>query len=294
MHYSAPVYRPPGEANSILLEVTVGCTHNKCKFCYTYKDIGFKVAPMEQIKADLQEASWRYPENKRIFLVGANPFVLDFEKLKKIAVMINKYLPKCEVITTFTRVSDLKNKTVEQLKELKELGFSFIYVGTESGNDEALRFMAKGITSADSIEQLKKLEETGIKYLAMYLAGLGGHGNAEKGALDTARMFNLLHPRAIAIMSLTIYDGAPLKKLVESGKFIPATELELVKEIMLFIKNLNIVTTVTTQHIVSLIPFKVRLPQDKETIVERLTHFLENTTEEQIAETFDRSMIKSI
>lgn len=294
MHYSEPVFRPPGEANSILLEVTVGCTHNKCEFCYVYKDISFRVAPMEQIEEDLKEASLRFPENKRIYLVGGNPFVLPFEKLKDIVVMINKYLPNCDVITTFARVSDIKNKTMEQLKELKNLGMSFIYVGTESGNDEALRFMKKGITAADSLEQLKKLEEADIRYFAMYLTGLGGYGNAEKSALETARMFNQLSPRGIGIMSLTIYDDAPLKKMVENGEFVQATELELIKEITVFLKNLDISTTVTTQHIVSLIPFKAKFPQDKEQIVGRLTDFLENTSEEQISQNFDRSNIKSI
>ncbi|KUO79025.1 MAG: hypothetical protein APF81_24515 [Desulfosporosinus sp. BRH_c37] len=294
MHYSAPVYRPPGEANSILLEVTVGCTHNKCEFCYVYKDISFSVSPMEQIEKDLKVASLRFPENKRIYLVGGNPFVLPFEKLKNIAVMINKYLPKCEVITTFARISDIKNKTVVQLKELKKLGISFIYVGTESGNDEALRFMKKGITAADSVEQLKKLEEAGIRYFAMYLAGLGGHRNGEKSAIETAKMFNQLSPRGIGIMSLTIYDNAPLKKMVENGEFVQATELELIKEIAVFIKNLNISTTVTTQHIVSLIPFKVKFPEDKEQIMGRLMDFLENTSEEQISQNFDRKNIRSI
>lgn len=294
MHYSAPVYRPPREADSILMEVTVGCTHNKCEFCYVYRDIPFKAATMEQIEADLKEAAIRFPYKNRIYLVGANPFVLSFNKLKEIALMINRYLPNIELITTFARVSDIKDKTVEQLKELKQLGFHYIYIGTESGDDEVLASMKKGITSEDSIEQLKKLEMAGIKYFAMYLAGLAGHRNAERHALATARMFNQLNPRVIGIMTLTIYDNSPLKERIEKGEFVQATELEVIKEITIFLQNLNIKTTITTEHMISLLPFRVNMPEDKERIVKQLWDFIESNSDEEITKRFDRKNIKSI
>lgn len=156
MHYTGTIYRPPYEANTPLLQVTAGCTHNSCKFCSMYKVVQFKVSPMEEIEVDLAEIRGFYRNVERIYLLGADPFVLSFEKLKVIILKIKEYLPECTSISMFARISNIKNKTITQLKELRDLGVTDLYTGPESGDDETLLRVNKNQTSADIVEQCKK------------------------------------------------------------------------------------------------------------------------------------------
>ena len=193
MHFTGTIWRPPYEAESLLLEVTAGCTHHKCKFCTLYHDLPFRfrLSPLRDIEADLQEAqlyaadpiaklSARLqglpkPDSvKRVFLVGANPFVLHFRRLKEIAELIRRYLPACESIGCFARVTDVGLKTDGELSELRELGFDGLSIGVESGSDAALAFMNKGYLSGEIIRQTARLDRAGIAYCFMYLAGLAG------------------------------------------------------------------------------------------------------------------------
>ena len=143
MHYTGTIWRPPYEAYSLLIQVTAGCTHHSCKFCTLYEDLPFKfrMSPLSEVKSDLAEASKYYKNAPRIFFTGANPFVLTTDKLKKLAEMVKKYYPNYQTIGCFGRITDLYNKTVDDLKELRALGYDGITFGVETGNDEALAFM---------------------------------------------------------------------------------------------------------------------------------------------------------
>lgn len=135
MHYTGTLYRNPYEPPSPLLEITQGCTHNKCKFCNMYKDIQFRPSPIEWVEEDLQEIAQMYPETYRLQLIGADPFCLSFDRLNHICDRVNKYLPNVEVMTMAARVTNMKNKTVEELKILKEKGMVEVNIGAESGDD---------------------------------------------------------------------------------------------------------------------------------------------------------------
>lgn len=175
MHYTGTIWRPPYEAASLLLEVTAGCTHHQCKFCTLYNDLpfGFRMSPMEDIESDLQEVErtgkGRNSEGiRRVFLTGANPFVLSYEKLTAIAELIHKYLPSVESIGSFARITDIAPKSEEELTRLHAMGYDGLTIGIETGDDEALRFMNKGYTSADIIEQCQRLDTAGIHYSFFY------------------------------------------------------------------------------------------------------------------------------
>lgn len=176
MHYTGTIWRPPYEADSLLLEVTAGCTHHKCKFCTLYSDLPFKfrMSPIEDIESDLLEVQvLRYnPASMmtaklqglsrpklfhRVFLTGANPFVLKTEKLLEIAALIRKYLPSVESIGCFARITDSKKKTDEELILLRQAGYNRLTIGVETGDDTALSFMRKGYTSQDILTQCKKI-----------------------------------------------------------------------------------------------------------------------------------------
>ena len=159
MHYTGTIWRPPYEAYSLLIQVTAGCTHHSCKFCTLYEDLPFKfrMSPLEEVKSDLKEANHYYKDADRVFFTGANPFVLSVDKLKILAKMVHEYFPNCQSIGCFARITDVSQKSVKDLQELKDLGYDGITFGIETGDDEALVFMKKGYLSKDIIEQCKNL-----------------------------------------------------------------------------------------------------------------------------------------
>jgi radical SAM superfamily enzyme YgiQ (UPF0313 family) len=164
MHFASGVVRPPYEANSVYLQVTSGCSHNACRFCTYYKDAPFRVSPMNEIKEDLAELKSYGVAFDRIYLQGADPFLLSFNKLSRIAELIHEYLPFVKTIGGYGRVDSLKNKNVEQLKALKEMGYSGIVFGVESGDENILKRMNKGYHASEIVPQLSKLDEAGMAY----------------------------------------------------------------------------------------------------------------------------------
>ena len=281
MHYSDRIFRPPYEANTVLLQVTVGCSHHKCRFCNSYMDVKFRPEPMAQIEEDLRELEKTRPNTDRIFLLNADAFVLSFDKLKSLAKTIHLYLPKVKTITMMARVSNVKNKTVEQLKELRALGINDLYVGVESGDDETLKMANKGVTSADALEQLKKLEEADISYLAFYMMGLAGSGKCEQNALATANVFNQLKPAAISIPSLTVFPDTMLYQDILDGKFVETSELERTQEFLVFLKNLKIETMILSHHVTVNTPIVGKFPEEKDRMIAELQSAIDNFDEEK-------------
>lgn len=190
MHYTGTIWHPPHEKYSALIEVTKGCSHHQCRFCNLYYDISFCPSKVDDIIEDCYELSSWYPQTKRVFLIGANPFVLSFHRLKGIAIITRQYFSQLESIGCFARITDIALKTDEELKQLHDLGFDELMIGMESRNDQALDYMNKGFTSKDIIEQCQRLEKAHIQYHFFYIIGLAGRGHAYKSAMNTVRVIN--------------------------------------------------------------------------------------------------------
>lgn len=224
MHYTGTIWRPPYEASSLLLEVAAGCTHHRCKFCTLYAELPFpfRLSPIEDIEADLKEAQKMYRrfgnwKASRVFLTGANPFVLQYEKLMEIAELIHKYFPETETIGGFSRVTDIALKTDEELTALHGAGYDGLTIGMETADDEALCFMDKGYCSEDILEQCGRLDQAGIRYSFFYLTGISGAGRGEDGAKVTASVCNKLHPTLVGANMLTIYPDSKLYEEIQRG-----------------------------------------------------------------------------
>lgn len=286
MHYTGTIWRPPYEAYSLLIQVTAGCTHHSCKFCTLYEDLPFKfrMSLLSEVKSDLAEASKYYKNAPRIFFTGANPFVLTTDKLKTLAEMVKKYYPNYQTIGCFGRITDLYNKTVDDLKELRALGYDGITFGVETGNDEALAFMNKGFRSSDTIEQAKKLEEAGISYNFFYLTGISGAGRGEYGGRETAKVFNQLHPQIIESSMLTIYETSELYQEIQKGNWKEESELEKLAELKALIENLTIQTRIVTDGASNLIQVRGNLPADKEKLVKYLDRLIATADESALRE----------
>ena len=279
MHYTGPVVRPPHEMYSVLLEVTVGCTHNACRFCNFYQDTPFRMAPLTQIEADLKEVHRSDPNAKRVYALGGDPFTLSVPKLKKIGTLIRSYLPKAN-IGTYARITSIMPKSVEELKELRSIGFNDLVIGIESGDDEVLAFMNKGYTSADILEQCLKLEQAGINYYVIFLGGLAGHGNGIRNARNTATVLNQLHPSHMYMTSVAVLPGTELYRDVREGRFQEASELERIQETLELIRQLKNSIMLYGQSIANPVNFVANLPEQKEDLIKEL--------EDKIAKFTDR------
>lgn len=251
MHFTGTVYRNPYWPTWPLLEITQGCTHNRCKFCTMYKDVPFRMSPVEWIEEDLKELAGCDPDARSIQLLSANPLALTYDKLEPILVMINKYLPKIEYIYASTRVTDIKNKTVEELKKTKELGVREISLGVESGDDWTLDRINKGYRAADILEQCHKLEEAGIEYWITFLNGVAGREHSREHAINSAKIFNQCKPMLVGTGSLTLFPGTPLLEEAGRGEFDPLTEKEMLEELKLFVENLTCDCSFITHHTIS-------------------------------------------
>ena len=194
MHYTGTIYRPPFEARSLLLQVTTGCSHNRCSFCTMYRDEQFRIEPLEQIEEDLEEAREYVPGVTRVFLENGDPFALSADRLEQIAVKIHEYLPKVETIAMYASIKNVIGKTDEELKRLRTLGINELNIGVESGLDEALTYMNKGYTAEQAVYELKRLRAAGIDYGANIILGCAGAKLRHENAVATACCGNSCAP----------------------------------------------------------------------------------------------------
>lgn len=251
MHFTDTVYRNPYWPTFPLLQITQGCTHNRCKFCTMYKGVSFRLQPLEWIEEDLQEIAEVMPDAKTIQLLSANPLALTYDKLAPILEKINQYLPKMEYIYTQGRVTDLKNKTVEQLKSLKELGLREISLGVESGDDWTLDRVHKGYHAEDIIEQCGKLRDAGMDFWMSFLNGVAGKEHSHDHAVNSAKIFSQCKPMMVGTGGLTLFPGTPLLIEAERGEFTPLSEKEMLIELKTFVENLTCDCSFITHHTVS-------------------------------------------
>ncbi len=301
MHYTGTIWRPPYEADSLLLEVTAGCTHHKCKFCTLYSDLPFKfrMSPMENIESDLLESQvlrtnpyskmltrLQGKENsepiQRVFLTGANPFVLKTEKLLEIASLIHKYFPSVHSIGCFARITDSINKTDEELAQLRQADYNGLTIGVETGDDVALAFMCKGYTSKDILTQCKRLEQAGINYGFFYLTGISGKGHGETGARASAEIFNQLHPFLIGPNMLTIYPESDVYQEISNGNWQEESELEKYRELRTLVENLDITTYFAAMGASNAFQLRGYLPDDKSKLLETLDKIISEVSEEDL------------
>jgi radical SAM superfamily enzyme YgiQ (UPF0313 family) len=225
------------------------------------------MSPTDEIEDDLKELYHYTPDVTRVFLVGANPFVLSSEKLRHIAYMAKQYLNRLKTIGCFARITDITPKSIEELKQLRSCGYNGITIGVETGDDEALTFMRKGYTSADILEQCRKLDEAGIEYNFFYLTGICGKGKSEQGVENTLKVFNELNPKIIGASMLTIYPASELYTEIQNGNWVEESETEKYNELKMLISGLTIKTHFAALGASNAVQLHGNLPSDKTELV---------------------------
>lgn len=300
MHYTGAIWRPPYEADSLILEATAGCTHRACKFCTLYDELPFKfkASELSTIESDLLEAqTWFHdplskieshlfslpaPKRCRVFLAGANPFALKSKRLLEIAGLIHEHFPTCKTIGCFARVTDIASKTDEELAALREAGYTGLTIGIETGDDAALVFMNKGYVAQDIIAQCARLDAADIAYAFFYLAGISGKGCGIEGARFTAAVCNQTHPFLIGANMLTIYKNSELYQEIITGNWEEETEIEKYQEIKALVKNLEIPVEFAMLGASNPVMLQGRLPEQREQIVATLDRVIEEIGEDRL------------
>ncbi len=245
------------------------------------------MSPLEDIECDLREVKgaakvWNSGRPRRVFLTGANPFVLSYDKLAAIAELIHRHLPSVQCIGSFARITDVALKTDEELTKLRAMGYDGLTIGIETGDDEALRFMNKGYTSADIIEQCQRLDAADIHYSFFYLVSISGAGRGEIGAKLTADICNQIHPSLIGANMLTIYPDSQLYAEIQHGHWHEESELEKYKEMRTLIENLQIPTIFAAMGASNAYQFYGQLPKDKKKLLSFLDEIIGNVSEEEL------------
>ena len=265
MRYEGTIYRPPGERNSYLLQVTVGCSHNACAFCGIYKDKRYHVRPIRDVLEDILMAKNYYGDVTRVFLCDGDAIGLPTEDLLRILHALRLTFPSLQKVATFAGPKPTLKKTPEELRALREAGLTRVYLGVESGSDTVLKAVRKGVDAAGMLEAGRRLVSAGFDVWVMVLIGLAGPGAASRAhALDTAAMINAMGPRHLSALTYIPERGTVLGRAVERGEFQLLTAREALEETRLLLEHLEVNPLhFTSDHASNYLPLKGGLPEDR-------------------------------
>ncbi len=277
MNYDGKIYRPWPEANSLLIQTTLGCTHNKCTFCDMFREKRFRIKKIEEIYNDIDEARQICRQVESIFLIDGNVLALKTEFLLDILGNITSSFPECLKIALYAGLNDLRRKSVEELKELRQAGLSLAYTGLESGDRMTLKRIKKGLTPEQAEEGMAKAKAAGIDILVSIIFGIGGKERSREHIVKTTKLLNIMKPEQIAPMVLAIQPGTELEKQVEKNEFIQATPLQILEEEKYLLENLaDFDTMYWGDHGNNIVSSKGRLPASRELFLGKIDHAIAN------------------
>lgn len=233
------IYLPPHEQTTAALEVSLGCSWHRCTFCDFARD-AFHIHEPEKLEQSLRVLSQLRPDDTRLFFLGENAFFMTAEQIFSIMELVSRHMPNVREYAMYSRIDDILRKKEEELFLLNARGLQALHIGVESGSDSILEARQKGITSAQTVEALQRLDRAGIQYYLTIIPGLGGRRFSRLHAVETARMLNQVHPRNIWCLKLKLWEGTPLYKEAEDGVFDMMTPAEILREERLLLQNLTV------------------------------------------------------
>ena len=279
MRYEGDIYRPPSEAYSLLIQVTIGCSHNKCTFCSMFKDKKFRVRNVDEVMEDLEMARKTYRRVDRIFLCDGDALCLANYKLVAILDKIKELFPECQRVSVYGSAKDVLRKTPEELKELYDKGIEMIYLGAESGSAKVLEAINKGVTPEQLIEAVHKIEASGIKASVTFISGLAGKAGWQEHAVETGKMITEMNASYVGLLTLMLDPRAPITEQIRSGELELLSGEEVVAETYLMLKNANPTKPCVfrSNHASNYVSLRGDLPRDKELMLSKLKLAMENT-----------------
>lgn len=266
------LYRPPSESFSLILQITIGCSHNKCSFCSMYKGVQFHIKPFEQIKAEIDYFRSRAKYVNRIFLADGDALIVPTEKLIEILKYIKNIFPECERISTYASPKSLELKSEDELKKIKDNGISLLYIGAESGSDEVLKNINKGVTSKELGDLILKAKKVGFKTSVTFIVGILGEKDFREHAVATGNFISRCEPDYVGILSLMLEENTTIYQEWLKGNFKEADGIDILKEIKLIIENINVTSNIVfrSNHASNYINLKGNLPEDKKRLIQEI------------------------
>jgi len=276
MRYKGQVIRPPSEAKSYLLQITYGCSWNKCTFCPAYVAKPFKIRPFDEIEQDILMAKEAFPDIRRIFLCDGDGLVLSADRLLAILDLLNFSFPDLNRVGIYFNARDILSKSDDELQRLVQKKLTIGYIGLESGSERVLKKVHKGATRRELIEAVLKAQKNGMKISVIGLLGLGGIEFSEEHANKTASAVSAMKPRYFSLLTLMVVKGTPMYDDFASGKFKLPDELGLLSEMRTIIEKTETERTIfRTNHASNYLPLEGILSRDKRKLIEIIDHALE-------------------
>ncbi len=276
MRYEGTIYRPPSEAGSYIVQATVGCSWNACTYCDMYRAKQFRVRDLREILDDIRFAGDSYGDQvDKIFLADGDALIMDMGHWESILETCRKSFPSLRRVSSYATAMNLQAKRPEELRRLREMGLSLLYIGPESGDDVTLKRIAKGATFDDHVVAAGKAHEAGMKLSTIFLLGAGGVARSEIHARESARLASKMDPRFVSLLTLTVIPGTPIARLEERGRFELPDVTGLLGELRTFVSKARPTDAIfRTNHASNYLPLSGRLPRDRQRLVATLDHAL--------------------
>ena len=278
MRYEQPLFRPPSEAYSLILQATIGCSHNACSFCSMYKGKKFRVRSLAELEEDIRQAKERYGYVEKVFLADGDALAMETEHLLAVLGMVREGFPQVQRISLYAGPKSILAKSEDELRSIREAGASLAYFGLESGDDEVLQAVKKGATSDEMAQAGKKIQQAGIDLSVTMILGLGGRARWREHALATAKIASEINPKFLAALTLMVDKRTPLGKKVAKGEFVVPTAEESLLELKVLIENLKVDNCLfRSNHASNYFAVGGTLPGDRKSMVAAIERALRDT-----------------
>lgn len=283
MFYEGTIYRPPSEAKSLILQISVGCKHNACTFCTMYKDKKFRIKSWAEINEIIRAACIQDPETERIFLADGDAIALDTPLLTDILDQLYAGFPRLKRVGIYGGPKDILAKSPQELADLKAHGLNIVYLGVESGNEDVLQAVRKGVTAAEMIAAGQKAKASGLILSCTIIIGLGGKALSQAHAVDTARVISAIDPEYLGALTLMLDADAPLLKAINEGSFQVLNPFEALAELRTLLAALKVSHCVfRSNHASNYLPLRATLPEDREKLLETMDQVINNRSADQL------------
>lgn len=279
MRYEGDIYRPPSEAYSLLIQVTIGCSHNKCTFCSMFKSKQFRVRQVSEVMEDLETARATYRKVERIFLCDGDALCLATDKLLVILDRIKELFPECRRVSVYGSAKDVLRKSQQELRTLSEHGMGMVYLGAESGSDKVLADICKGVSRDEMIEAVHRIEDAGIPASVTFISGLAGKEGWEDHAIETGKIISEMNASYVGLLTLMLDSRAPIVDKINRGELTLLSAEEVVAETYLLLKHANPSKECVfrSNHASNYVSLRGNLPFDKPRMMDQLQRAMENT-----------------
>ena len=290
MKYEGSIYRPPSEADSLILQVAVGCSYNRCTFCHSFQQKQFRIKSFDEIKEDIDEISDLGPI-PRVFLADGDALIIPQNDLVRILSYLKEKIRGLERVGIYANAVDVLKKSPEELKELRSLGLGIIYLGLESGNAEVLKRIKKNATVEQMVRAARRVKEAGILLSITVLLGIGGVELSQAHAEDTGKVLSEMDPEFVGALSLIIVGGTPIEEELRTGRLVLPTPFELIRELGTMIANCQFTNCFfASNHASNYLPLRIRMPGEKDQALRLIKEVLQRKDPELLRPEYMRAL----